>query len=438
MSVGDPASDPPIVVKVPKFCGNSRGRAKICRALLRSRFPLALAALLLGVQALSAQVPNGPMLVLGTPGEPPTLTQIAAQLAAPGPVIPGSPNHGSAIEVMSELDWRAGEQSALPASGLARLSEADGLMSEAKHCLAELDEPGALRRLAHAETLLASTLAVPGAAAFYAEAQLQLGVTAAQLGRTGLAAASFGRAARMDPGRRLLAGEAAPDVVQLAARAFDEATSAPEGEVRIVVDTPGARVFFDDVERGDAPLVVRGRTGVHALRIEAAGHASYGGLLDLAEGSRPAQRFALYPDAISEALRPFHEPTLSATSWPRAGGALLLAAPELGSVGWLERNRANGRALLRVCERRGCGMSIGFDHARRVSFPGDQSVAARDWLAASPGLPVAAASVAPWRRWYFWSAVAAVLVGSGALIAVAARPEPQRSLRVSVDPGALH
>ncbi|HEX4355184.1 MAG TPA: PEGA domain-containing protein, partial [Polyangiales bacterium] len=205
-------------------------------------------------------------------------------------------------QIESERAWRDRQGGGIEPSALDPLRESDRLIAQARRDAAELDEPSALRRLAEAERLLSHALAVPGSSAFYAEVQLQLGVTAAQLGLDGLAEASFARAARLDPRRRLLAGEAPPTVVSLAARVFDRASAAPEGEVRIVTDPIGARVFLDEVERGNAPVIVRARSGVHSLRIEAPGHVAYGVLFELEEGRRPDVSVALTIDPRVSAI----------------------------------------------------------------------------------------------------------------------------------------
>jgi hypothetical protein len=375
-------------------------------------------------------------LVLGTSADD---DSIAPLLSAEG---------WSRLEVESESRWLAAHQAGVDSGALAPLRETDRLITEARRRAAELDEPGALRRLAQAERLLAGALAVPGAAAFYAEVQLQLGVTAAQLGLLGLAEASFARAARLDARRRLLAGEAAPEVVALAARAYDEATSAPEGELRIVTDTPGARVYVDDVERGVTPLTLRARVGVHALRLSAQGRTPYGTLFDLAQGRRPDQHFVLTLDVRAASVqRLLALPAdASAEALTGAAQAVLLAAPELTTIAWLARDEIHARQLLFVCDRSDCKTPLALERGLPVPraigaglLSQSTLTTARDWLHAAPlaRSPPRSGSASLWQRWYFWSVLGAALLGGGVLVAVAAQPEPQRTLRVTVDPGAL-
>lgn len=329
-------------------------------------------------------------------------------------------------------------------------------MAAAKSCMAKLEESDALRHLARAEVALVRALALPGAPVFYAELQLQIGMTAAQLGASDLASAAFTRAARIDPTRRLLAGEAAPDVVALAARAFERASSAPEGEVRIVANVPDARVYLDDVERGTAPIVVRARTGLHVLRIEAEGRAVYAGLFEVAEGRRPEQHFALFASARSDALAQVGARARAgdAAALQRSVAQLLHVAPELAGVIWLERDARHPRALRFVCDRVHCRAPERLGSNDLRARPGERSAAsesaaltqralrdARAWLESGDPFvrPIEARTPAAlWQRWYFWSVLGAAVVGGAAVaIGVAAQPTPERTLRVTVDPSAL-
>ncbi|MET0390819.1 MAG: PEGA domain-containing protein, partial [Polyangiales bacterium] len=241
---------------------------------------------------------------------------------------------------------------------LAVLTEVDGAMAQASVALAELDESRALRELARAERALSGVLALTGAALFYAEVQLRIGVSAAQLGVHELARAAFARAARIDPERSLLPGEAAPEVVALARLAREQVSNAPEGEVRIAVAASGARVFVDDIERGVAPIVVRARTGLHVLRIDAPGYTPYGCLFDVTEGRRPEQRWLLAASAASpaareRALQAFERAALgndTAAIVARAG-ELLAVAPELDAVAFAERALSGARGLFVRCSR---------------------------------------------------------------------------------------
>jgi hypothetical protein len=434
MTVPGPARHPADRVKFAEIyavLGQKRAAKRSARGPL---FLLALGAFLLGVQTVWAQPAGGRVLVLGRSAQDDSIVPLLRA------------NGLGRLEVESESVWLAAHQVAVDSAALAPLRETDRLITEARRRAAELDESGALRRLAQAERLLASALALPGAAAFYAEVQLQLGVTAAQLGLLGLAEASFARAARLDARRRLLAGEAAPEIAALAARVYDGATSAPEGELRIVTDTPGARVYVDDVERGVTPLTLRARVGVHALRFSAQGRTPYGTLFELAQGRRPDQHFMLTLDARAASVRGLLAlpADASAETLTDAAQAVLLAAPELTTIAWLARDEIRARQLLFVCERSGCKSPIRHERglpARRAMGAGllSQStlMSALDWMRAAPRSPPPPVSATLWQRWYFWSVLGAAFLGGGVLVAVAAQPEPQRTLRVTVDPGAL-
>ena len=334
---------------------------------------------------------------------------------------------------------------------LSRLGEVDAAITRARRAMASLGETEALRELADAERTLSSVLTLPGAAAFYAEVQLQLGVSAAQLGQLGLAQAAFARAARVDPARRLLAGEAAPEIVMLATRAFALVERAPEGEVRIVVNAPDARVFLDDRERGSAPLSLRAGSGTHLLRIEAPGHLPYAGLYEIAEGQRPEQRFSLAEEPRHVALRDAHAVSGSAAAAAlRASAARVLAnAPELQGLLFVERAGAE-RAVLVLCERKGCSAPLRHVAGRArvqlrapgpaIALSAENLADARAWLR-TPALAIAVAhaeTASVWQRWYVWAGVSAAVIGGVALAVAATQPEPERRLRVSVDPSALH
>jgi hypothetical protein len=352
--------------------------------------------------------------------------------------------------LLSVAGFRQLTAAAIEPALLDRLDEVDALISAAKSGMARLDEPAALRALARGETIAKSALALPGMVAFYAEVELHIGVTAAQLGANELASDAFARAACLDPSRRLLAGEAAPEAVALATRAFERASAAPQGEVRIVASAARARVFVDDVERGFAPLRVRARSCSHVLRIEAEGYAPYAGVFELGEGLRPDQTFALarapHEEALS-ALDALIDAPHTAAALQRAADALLRVAPEVAGVAWMERSPGRARALLFACDRRGCRVPSRATEQTPIAWPVLSSrlteaelQQAHAWLAsaelASPP-PQAPPSSALWQRWYVWSAVGAGIIGGALLIGYAARPEPSRTLRVTVDPSAL-
>jgi hypothetical protein len=341
---------------------------------------------------------------------------------------------------------------------LEQLSAADAAVARAKTALSMLDETRALRELSSAETILARTLTLPGVTVFYAEVQLQLGMCAAQLGLIDIAEAAFMRAARVEPTRRLLTGEAAPEVVALANLAFERASRAAEGEVRIVVNAEHARIFVDDVELGAAPLVLRARAGVHVLRIEAEGFATYATLFDVVEGRRPAQYFELSPVLDPAAVRRFEAARSQddANEIANAARALLTQAPELRAVVFAQRHAAPSaeRSLLVRCDLNGCDapQSIGTGavrshELRAVALTSENLRAARAWLiqdAVAPRVlvrdgsrPSHTVATPLWQRWYVWTGLSAVAIGAAVAVGAATWPEPQRGIRVTVDPSAL-
>lgn len=342
------------------------------------------------------------------------------------------------------LQVRRQRQRAL--SRLARVREVDAAIAVARQATFALEEDKALRALSRAEHALQETLELPGAALFYAELQLQLGVSAAQSGLIELADAAFARAASIDPDRALLAGEAAPDVVALARRAFERVAAASEGTLRIEVSAPAARVFIDDRALGEAPLSARVRTGLHVLRVEAEGHATYARLFDMLEGERPIWHIALSPEPHMLALRQLEAAFQSylARDIEAASARVFANEPSLELL--LYGERAAERGWFARCQRAGCTIgtyaSLGGEspHVQRVDrLAGSALFDARAWLTPEPSVVAARQADAPslWQRWYVWAVAGAVVVGAGVWVGAALQPDPQRSLRVSVDPSAL-
>jgi hypothetical protein len=330
---------------------------------------------------------------------------------------------------------------------LAPLRQVEALLAQARRSAAELDEGAALRSLAQAQRLAWDALSVPGAAAFCAEVELQLAVTAAQAGRWELAADSLARAARLDRPRRLLAAEASPEVVALADRVFRDAAAGAEGELPIRVDAPRARIFVDDIDRGLAPQRVRVRAGTHALRIEAPGRLPYHARIEVTQGVRPEQQFVLAPDPRALAKTVVRDALgADATTIAYATSALLSAAPEIGAVVWIERDPRFTRELVHACDASGCRAPVRLEHGQPTDDPAGVRLTpetlreARDWMRGESvlGIGRAKASDTPWwSRWYVWTALAALVIGGGAAAAAALEPEPTRTLRVVVDSGDL-
>lgn len=342
------------------------------------------------------------------------------------------------------LQTRRQRQRAL--SALTRLRDIDAAIALARQATVELEEDKALSALSRAERTLQETLELPGASAFYAELQLQLGVSAAHSGLTALADAAFSRAASIDPSRRLLAGEAAPEVVSLAQRAFERVASAKEGTLHIEVNAAPAHVFIDDRAVGEAPLSVRVQSGLHVLRIESEGHVPYARLFEMLEGERPAWRVVLSPDAAMLALSALEQARQreDALAIASASGQIFALEPQLGVL--LFGEHAVPRGWFARCEPGACAIATYAQHAdtsvhvRRVDKLTRLALTdARAWLTPERSVVAATQAAAPplWQRWYVLAAAGAIVVGAGVWAGAALQPDPQHSLRVSVDPSAL-
>lgn len=334
-------------------------------------------------------------------------------------------------------------------SALTQLRDVDGAIALARQATFALQEDKALRALSRAEQTLQETLELPGASVFYAELQLQLGVSAAHSGLIELADAAFARAASIDPARHLLAGEAAPEVVELAKRAFERVASAKEGTLHIAVDamsTRPAHVFIDDRAVGVAPVAVRVQSGLHVLRIESEGRVPYARLFDMLEGDRPEWRVMLSPDAATLALRELDRALQrqAAQDIEAVCGQIFALEPQLGML--LFGEHVAERGWFARCEPGACALATYADSAgervhvqRVVKLTSPAFTDARAWLTPERSVVAATQAAAPplWQRWYVWAAAGAVVVGAGVWVGAALQPDPRHSLRVSVDPSAL-
>jgi hypothetical protein len=338
----------------------------------------------------------------------------------------------------SALQMRRHRQRAL--SRLERVRDVDAAIVLARQATFALDEAQALRAFSAAEHTLQETLELPGAALFYAELQLQLGVSAAHSGLVALADAAFSRAASIDPTRALLAGEAAPEVVALAARAFERVANAREGTLHIAVSSAAARVFIDDRALGEAPLSVRVRGGLHVLRVEADAHAPYARLFDMLEGERPVWHVMLSPDPYALALRELETALAqhNARAIEAASARVLALEPQLEQL--LFGEHVQERGWFARCDRADCALGTYAPHVQRLAkLTGSTLTDARAWLTPERSVVAATQAATPplWQRWYTWALAGALVVGAGVWVGAASQPDPQRSLRVSVDPSAL-
>lgn len=324
-----------------------------------------------------------------------------------------------------------------PPEALSALVEIEALLVSARASAARLEERRALTELTRAEALARRSLALPGIAAWYAEVQLALAITAAQAGQAGLADAALRRAASVDPSRVVQAAEARPDLVERSRAAVQAAITGPRGRFEVSAGVEGARVFLDDRPLGALPRVVEATVGAHVLRVDAPGHASFAQLVEVLEGERA-------PIAVELAPTSEHAAALRALAAAREGRARAVA-DALGALGgsvsvWLvwAGAGARDRAVAVRCAREGC------DPPRRLER---ERVA--EQLAAAPAgadLPESLAWMDEasrvevtqepwWERWYVWVGAGAILAAAvAAIVAIVAQPDGPGPLGVTVVP----
>lgn len=335
------------------------------------------------------------------------------------------------------------EPAALAPERIAAVARVDALLTEAGEHAALLREAPALGSLGEAARQCEQLGDVPGAAAWCAEAQRQLGLAAARAGLDELSASAFRRAVALEPGRALLPAEAPPQLVDRYEAVRAALASAPDGELRVQSSVPGARVLVDDVPRGAAPLAARVKVGRHVLRVEAPGHRPYGAFVDVLAGERRPLRVVLSPLPELEAARELTE-AAAARRYLRVP-ALLARLAGLGvSEALLVESGASGRALLVRCDPTRCTGPARIEKGADARPPAPATeplgatamLDARRWLA-TPAPRDAGDEHAPWwSRWYVWGAAAA-LVSAGVATALVLQPDPERELRVVVEPGAV-
>jgi hypothetical protein len=323
------------------------------------------------------------------------------------------------------------------------LAEVEALLVAARRQAATLRERDALASLATAERAVDGLADVPGVSAWAAEVQLQLGAIAAQAGLTSLAQAAFRRAASLEPRRRLLPAEAAPDVVALCARVHAELAAAPTGTFAVQVTTPFSRVFLDDVELGGGQVRARAVVGRHVLRVEAPGHQPYGSFIDVLAGERPALLVQLTPLPRLELARALSHAAL-AGDLARIAGALgdaaaHGAAAEIAVVLLVETGARADRALVVRCDPSGCGQAArAREHSpvRLSTRALDENGLARGraWLSRLDDRTPEPTPAPLWKRWYLWGGAALALTAGAIALGVALQPEPERRLRVEIDP----
>jgi hypothetical protein len=204
-------------------------------------------------------------------------------------------------------------------------------------------------------------------------------------------------------------------------------------------------VFIDDRSVGDAPLAVRVQSGLHVLRIESDGHVPYARLFEMLEGDRPEWRVMLSPDAATLALRELERARQrpAAAEIEAACGQIFALEPQLGMLLFGEQMKERG--WFARCEPDACAIATYANSGERMHVQRVDKLTtpaftdARAWLTPERSVVAAtqAAALPLWQRWYVWAAAGAVVVGAGVWVGAASQPDPQHSLRVSVDPSAL-
>jgi hypothetical protein len=403
----------------------------LCPASSRSRSAALLLILLFSVTAPARA--DGAKLLVFAPEIPRDAARWQARLA----------RAYGALDLDPELWLRHGSpQRGIEPARLAALARIEAQLAHAAERAAALAEDEALAALAQAADLGEQLADMPGAAAWNAEIQLRLAVIAAQAGQDGLAESAFRRAATLDPARRLLDAEAAPEIVARATRVQRESVLGARGEIEVRVPAAGAQVFLDDVAQGGAPARLRAPVGRHLLRIEAPGRVTYGAFIDVLEGARA-------PIVVDPAASPELERARALASAAQHGDYTRVSDglerdASLGDVLVLETAEGSSRALLVACAQDGCRRALRIASSRAPEGLPDARLDAaqltrdRAWLAPSPA--AARDEATPWwRRWYVWAPLAAVAAGATAtaLALSSGQTTPPQRLRVVVDPGAV-
>lgn len=333
----------------------------------------------------------------------------------------------------------------IPPARVEGLREVEQLLVEARRASATLREGEALGRLARAEQLVRDHADVAGAAAWLAEVQTAMGVTAAQAGIPALVEVALSRAATLDPSRGVHAAEAPPAVVARARAIARAVATRSTGSFEVRTDAEGARVFLDDEDLGPAPRIVRAPVGTHVLRVQAPGRLPWGRIVEVLEGRRPPVEVRLAPDPLVS-----HARLLRRAAEDHDGSAVAAALRALPGIGaaWIVEigDGARDRALLTACSVEDCAETrrLSVDEVpiviprrapHRERLPAADVTSHRAWLREpAPPPPPPPPPTAWWERWYLWAG-AAVIVGAtvgGALWLT--RPEPRESRRVVIDP----
>ncbi|MCB9593723.1 MAG: PEGA domain-containing protein [Sandaracinaceae bacterium] len=337
--------------------------------------------------------------------------------------------------------WAGAEEpvATVPPDRLLVLAQIERRLMLARHARSRFRERDALDALTQAEELAERHLDVPGMAAWYAEVQLAIAITAAQLGQAGVSEAALRRAASVDASRSVQAAEAHPDVVARARAIARAAATGPRGRFEVRSDAAGAVAYLDDGLVGPLPATVEAPVGPHVLRVDAPAHRGWASVVTVFEGDRPAIEVTLAPTAqLTQARAAARAATVGDLD------ALVGALSALEEAPVVHRVRLGAgpldRALLTTCDASGCRGPMQLEGAPGPSLTGPiASVAESErWLLERPAIHIDEPEW--WERWYVWAAVAAVVaigVGVGIGLAVAQDQGAPPPLVLVVDPSRL-
>lgn len=325
----------------------------------------------------------------------------------------------------------------VPRERLSILSQIEQLLVGARHARSRFRERAARELLARAESLASRNLDVPGMAAWYAEVQLAIAITAAQVGEPVLSEAALRRAASVDATRTVQPAEAHPDVVARARSIARAAATAPRGRFEIRCDAAGAVGFLDDVSVGPLPATVEAAVGPHVLRVDAPAHRGWASLITVFEGDRPAVEVALSPTPELAAARRAEAAARAGDLDALVGTLGTLADPPsvyrlLPGAGPLDR------ALLTTCAASGCRGPMELEGAALDGPLAASTAEGLRWLAERPAVVVDTTEW--WEQWYVWAGVAAVVAAgivAGVAVGVAQDQSTPPPLILIVDPGGL-
>ncbi len=354
-------------------------------------------------------------------------------------------------QVISDpIAWAEGRALALGALDAGRVDafkQVERLIVDARARTASLEESAALDSLAQADRIAQAHADVPGAAAWIAEVQTAIGITASQVEGDGLdelAADAFRRVATLDPSRGVRAAEAPPEVCRRATEITAAVAMRPRGSFEVRTSAPNATVYLDDRELGTLPRIVRAPVGTHVLRVEAPGRSPWGQVIEVLEGRRPPMVVALAANPMVVSARRL------STEMAAGDFSFGIRLAELLGVSavWFLRvgDGDQDRALLMRCSGEGCALPrrLSLDEVPFVlpAFRPVEDLAPTNrayaqglsWLQEEEVFVPPPPPLPWWRRWYVWVGVGAVLAGAISAIAVSTQPDPTQVLEVDIVP----